>query len=321
MPEEILPNLYRIPIPLPKNPLKYMNSYVIKSATRNLLIDTGLNRKTCLEAMQTGLAELDIDLAQTDFFITHFHADHFALISSLAAEDSVVYFNQPDHDFIKGWIDFEALISYARLNGFPEADLRPAIDNHPAHRFGPERIPEMVILPEGHELQAGEYRFTTVQTPGHTPGHMCLYEPQQKVLISGDHLLIDITPNIQCFSDEGNPLKSYLESLEKVERLEVDQVLPGHRRLFKDHRARIEELKQHHARRAQEALQTVQTGPMNAYQVASHMSWDIKFDDWDSLHVSQRWFATGEAISHLRLLEREGAISRLTQDGQTKYRA
>lgn len=71
--EEVLPNLYRAEIPLPRNPLKATNSYIIKGRGKSLIIDTGMNREECLEAMSTGLKELDIDLKKTDFFITHLH--------------------------------------------------------------------------------------------------------------------------------------------------------------------------------------------------------------------------------------------------------
>ena len=80
MPEEIFPGLYRLKIPLPESPLKFLNSYIIKGPDKNLLIDTGLNRKECLEAMQDGLAKLKVDLKKTDIFITHLHADHFGLV-------------------------------------------------------------------------------------------------------------------------------------------------------------------------------------------------------------------------------------------------
>ena len=89
MPEEICQNIYRIEVPLPENPLKSLNSYVIKGKDRNLVVDTGFNQKICLEAMQTGLSTLGIDLSQTDFFITHFHADHFGLVAVLGAVQSV----------------------------------------------------------------------------------------------------------------------------------------------------------------------------------------------------------------------------------------
>ncbi|OQW96970.1 MAG: MBL fold metallo-hydrolase, partial [Desulfobacteraceae bacterium A6] len=107
MTEEILPGLYRIKIPLPESPLKYLNSYVIKSDNRNLIIDTGFNRKECLEAMNNGLMEINVDLADCDFFITHLHADHFGLIARLATKTSRIYFSRPDKEIIESWEGFE----------------------------------------------------------------------------------------------------------------------------------------------------------------------------------------------------------------------
>jgi glyoxylase-like metal-dependent hydrolase (beta-lactamase superfamily II) len=319
MPEELLPNIFKIHVPLPKNPLKNINSYVFKSEKRNLVIDTGLNRPECQEAMQNGLAELGVEPDRTDFFITHFHADHFALITQLISNESRVFFNRLDFDFIKGWISFKPMLAYAGKNGFPKEDLEAAKSHHPGFRYGPGWIPPVYLVPEGHVFKVGDYRLRTISTPGHTPGHMCLYDEQHKILVSGDHLLIDITPNIQCFSDQGNPLNSYLKSLDKVYKLEVEQVLPGHRRLFKDHKKRIDELKKHHADRAAEVLQVLEASAMTAYQVAGKMTWDLKIDKWEDFPVAQRWFATGEAISHIRLLENQGHIKRASKDGQILY--
>ena len=100
MTEEIFPGLYRIKIPLPESPLKYLNSYVIKSDDKNLIIDTGFNRKECLDAMNNGLKEINVDLADCDFFITHLHADHFGLIAKLAVQnkqDILQQAGQGDH--------------------------------------------------------------------------------------------------------------------------------------------------------------------------------------------------------------------------------
>ncbi len=66
--EELLPDLFRIEIPLPNSPLKHLNSYVIRASERNLVIDTGLNRKECLDAMETGLREIKVDLGEDRFF-------------------------------------------------------------------------------------------------------------------------------------------------------------------------------------------------------------------------------------------------------------
>jgi len=306
--QEILPNLFRLKIPLPESPLRYLNSYLIRDANRSMIIDTGFNRKECLEAMMAGLHKVGIDLEKSDIFITHLHADHFGLVTKLATDSSRIYFSRPEKELMESREGFGAMIAYAGKNGFPENELRSALDKHPGAKYGSDWIPEMKLLDDADAIHVGGYHFKCIATPGHTMGHICLYEPSKKILVAGDHILIDITPNIQCWSDTQNPLKHYLASLDKVAGLQVDLVLPGHRRLIRNHGARIAELKQHHAHRLTEVLTILEGGPLNAFQVASRMTWDIKADSWDQFPVAQRWFATGEAIAHLRYLEEEGKL-------------
>ena len=317
--EEIQPGLFRVQVPLPNSPLKFLNSYVIRSSDRNLIIDTGLNRKECLEAMQSGLQQLGIDPAKTDFFITHLHADHFGLLSKLVTSTSRVFFNRPEAELIEatGW--WERMIAYAARNGFPDKELREAIRSHPGREFGSEWVPEISILQDGDEIPAGDYCFKCVSTPGHSLGHMCLYEPNKKILVAGDHILIDITPNIQCWSDDQNPLQNYLASLDKVKDMEIDLVLPGHRRLITNHKARIAELKEHHETRLGEVLSILGYDSQTAYQVASRMTWDIDCDSWENFPRAQKWFATGEAIAHLRYLQEKGSIVRKDEGTTTTF--
>jgi len=310
MVEEILPHIYRMEVPLPGNPLKAVNSYVIQTAGRHLVIDTGLNRRECMEVIQQGLKQLDVSLSKTDFFITHLHADHFALVPRLATDRSRVYFNGPDAErHMRGGV-WEAMVAYARLHGFPGPQLQEALERHPGYKYGSRLDHPLTIVRDGDTLPAGPYRLKCVETPGHTPGHMCLYDADHKILVSGDHILEDITPNIQSWSDHDHPLRSYLSSLEKVGKLDVDLVLPGHRRIFRDCTRRIGELKRHHQDRALEVISILKEGPQHAFDVASKMTWDIDFGSWDLFPVSQKWFATGEALAHLKYLEEDGKVIR-----------
>jgi glyoxylase-like metal-dependent hydrolase (beta-lactamase superfamily II) len=92
------------------------------------------------------------------------------------------------------------MIVYAAKNGFPKNQLKAALSKHPGARYGTDWIPELKTLEDGDAVSVGDYQFRCVETPGHTMGHICLYEPTQKLLVAGDHILIDITPNIQCWS-------------------------------------------------------------------------------------------------------------------------
>lgn len=310
MPEEIAPNIYRLEIPLPGSPLKALNSYVVKGRERHFVVDCGMRRRECRDEMLRGLGTLGIDLTRTDFFITHFHADHLGLVSDLATRDSRVYLNRPDATRLASHELHGALARSARSHGISEDEIERALKAHPGWKYGPE-LPLSFTMPEdGDTLQAGGYSFRCIATPGHSFGHLCLYEPQQKILIAGDHILGDITPNIQAWVDNWNPVKEYMISLDKVARLDVAVALPGHRSLVADMRARIEELKDHHVKRAEEVLAILKGGPKTAYDVASEMTWDIVCDSFDLFPISQKWFATGEAIAHLLYVEELGKVWR-----------
>ena len=314
---EISLGLFQIQVPLPNSPLRYLNSYVITEGERNLLVDTGWNREECYEALTAGLCELDVDLEKTDFFITHRHADHLGLVSRIARTKSRVFLSEIEAEFVRRWNGLE--LPYATKHGFPQQLVGPLQEHHPAAKLSHDRTIEMIPLKDGDTLTYGNYHFRCVETPGHSQGHMCLYEPQTRFLLSGDHLLVDITPNIQNWDDSENPLKQYLASLNKIHPLEVDLVLPGHRRVFQDHRQRIQELISHHERRLAEVLHVVTEEPLSAYETASRMTWEIEAEDWEEFPVLQKWFAAGEALSHLRYLEEEGAVRRAASSGIVKF--
>ena len=309
--EKIAETIYKIEVPLPRSPLKAINSYVIKGHRRNLIVDTGMNRDECFRALQAGLKELEVDVRETDFFITHLHADHVGLVSHIASPSSVIYFNGPDAERLASGIPWEEMKAFALKNGFPENELRAALDNHPGHKYGTETQVPFTIVQEGHVISIGKYTFHCIATPGHTKGHMCLYEPERKIFLAGDHILHDITPHIQLWTDRDNPLKDYLESLDKVYHLDIELVFAGHRVIFNDCKQRIEQLKRHHQVRAEEITILLKNGRKSAYEVASQMTWDINYESWDFSPVLQKWFATGEAIAHLKYLEEQGALQKI----------
>ncbi len=315
MSEEILPNLYRIEVPLPGSPLKATNSYVIKGIERSLIVDTGWNREDCLAALVSGLKECGVDYRQADYFITHMHADHSGLVSALAGEESKVYFGWADAQITKSTASehWEDQTDFAQKHGFPGDELEKALGSHPGRRYSSHASLNLSVTKDGDTISIGDYLFKCIETPGHTVGHMCLYEPSKKIFICGDHILVDITPNITLSSEDRNPLKEYLMSLDKVDDLDVELVLPGHRSIFRDYKKRIQELKQHHETRLNEVISILKKGKQNVFQIASQMTWDINYRSWDLFPPSQKWFAFGEAMAHLKYLEMEGKVGREIQ--------
>ena len=323
MVEEILPRLHRVVVPLPDNPLREINSYVLTSNDRNLIIDTGMNRPECREVLEAGLDEIGLDLERTDFIATHLHADHAGLVPALFRSGSRAFMGKHDALLVnrgfRHWLEGNPVAEYAARSGFPAEELRASLSNHPGRKYGgPSSVP-YVSLGGGESFEVGDYRLEIVTTPGHTRGHITAYEPHQKLFFSGDHVLGDITPNIQAWTDDHDPLAVYLSSLEKVDELDVELCLPGHRSLIEGFSRRIAQLVEHHRQRANEVISILTGGRKTAYQTASEMSWDIVASSWDDFPIMQRWFATGEAIAHLRYVEGHGLIQRELVDGRIFY--
>ncbi|NLJ76141.1 MAG: MBL fold metallo-hydrolase [Peptococcaceae bacterium] len=316
--EEILPNIFVIKVPLPGNPLQAINAYLVRGRERNLLIDTGFNRVECRTALLNGLRSLDVSLDETDIFLTHMHADHSGLISAVATDKSAIYCSELDAKRINMALTptyWPKNLAYAESHGFPLHKYRDELLQHPSQRYGPDKQHEFSIIGEGDVLEVDGYSFVAVETPGHTPGHICLYEPDKKILISGDHILGDITPNITMFyGGLADPLGRYLQSLDKVNSMEISVGLPGHQGIIRDVHRRIGELKQHYENRLGEVLTVLQSGMKNAFQVAGGVTWDIPCA-WDRFPLQQLWFATGEIISHLEHLRQRNKVRRLEHGG------
>ncbi|MBU1195590.1 MAG: MBL fold metallo-hydrolase [Proteobacteria bacterium] len=307
--EEVLPNIYRIEVPLPGNPLKSVNSYLLVSPERNLVIDTAFNQPECLEVLKQAYDELKLDLDRTDFFATHLHADHQGLIATFAQPGAKTYMGKPDALRVEDQSGWKKMLNAAAMSGFSQEMLQTAIDNHPGHKHGPEHDMKWDHVVEGDTITVGDYTLTCLETPGHTWGHICLYEAGKKILFSGDHILGDITPNIQVWSLDDDPLQSYMTSLDKIASLEIALTLPGHRTMIPDCRKRVAELKEHHRNRCNEVIDILKNGSCHAVQTASQMTWDIRAASWDAFPLMQQWFATGEALAHLRFLENKGFVS------------
>ncbi len=317
---KIASHLYKKTIPLPNNPLREINVYLI-TGEKNLLIDTGFNRPECEEALRSAFAELGIE--ETDLFITHLHSDHCGLICKFAGENSTLFSGETDGELI----NFEAGNLYWRMlddlfikYGFPKAVFGRNTDIHPGRKYCHDGRVPFTYVSEGDILNYGGYELEVIATPGHTPGHMCLYDAKKKILLCGDHILGTITPNICIELSAENPLQDYLDSLAKIDKLEVSLLLTAHGTPVEDMHARIKELYKHHEERLSEVLFILGEEWKTAYTVAADMTWEIDCKNWDDFPAPQKWFATGEAISHLQYLYFSGKILREEKNGIYHYK-
>ncbi|MCW3491590.1 MBL fold metallo-hydrolase [Dethiobacter alkaliphilus] len=319
--QQVYPGIHKIDVPIPNNPLKSLNCYIIQSGGRHLMIDTGFNREECLQVLKEAIHKLNVDLKKTDILITHMHADHSGLVADLAAEGATAYCSAEDADTINAdATHWEAMRIFTMTGGFPPEVFQNAIEKHPGYKYRSTVKVDFNIVDDGDQFPFGDFEFTCIKTPGHTRGHMCLYEPDKKIFISGDHILQDITPNISLWSDKYDPLHDYLQSLDRVNQLEISLVLPGHRSLIKDCGGRIKELQEHHETRAQEVIDILKSDAKSAYEVAAEMTWDMTYDSFEEFPVAQKWFATGEALAHLKYLEGRGRLTREKNDNIIYYK-
>lgn len=316
------PDVYQIHVDLPNNPLQYLNSYVIKGPTRTLVIDTGFNRPECQQALCGGLRELDVNLEQTDLFLTHLHADHSGLVRLFSAAGCPVYMHGIDYDYLldekvgQAWQFIED--TYME-EGMPEEDIKSQFSNQ-ARKFSPHIDFPIHPVKDGDVVRLADMDFHIIHTPGHTKGLCCLYLPEQQIFFTSDHILFDITPNIQVWPNMRDSLEQYLHSLEKVRNLPVSLALPGHRKGSTSIAARIDEIEEHHRQRLQEVLTIAANYPgATAYDIAPHMTWSMRGKKWHEFLPTQKWFAMGETLAHIEYLLHHGQLRREEQGGVFRY--
>ena len=218
MAEEIARGIYKLDIPLFGSPLKNLNSYYISDPNRGLLIDTGFNSRSCLDAMKKELSALSIDMEKTDIFITHMHADHVGLSQELATESTKIFMSPTDKVYLESLFlsDVnERLAAEYTSEGFPPEEFEDSMKNSPMMRVSPAKHARFFGINDGDILNCGDHELTCISTPGHTPGHTCLYCGDKKLMFLGDHVLFDITPNIVRWPGFKNSLKEYLANLKK----------------------------------------------------------------------------------------------------------
>lgn len=312
--KQLAENIYCINVDMPRSPLGNLNAYVVKGSDRSLLVDTGERNQKALASLMQGLEALDIDLDKLDIFLTHMHADHLGLVSYLYRPGMKVFMGRTDIEVKKEVFDNrteESLyIVRARL-GFPEEERRESVKRD-FRLFPKDGFIDYTGVDEGDTFEYGGYTFTAISTPGHTPGHMCLYEAEKKILFCGDHVLFVITPNITHWESFPDALGSYAHSLMKVRKLDVELLLPGHRKVTGTLAERADQILEHHGRRVKETVELLDQYPgSSSYDLAKYMHWNLKYKgDWENFPKNQKVFAAGEVRSHLQYMTQRGWANR-----------
>lgn len=320
MPIQIYPSIYQLEIPLPGNPLKAINTYLIKGTDRNLVIDTGFNIEEGRLLLMAAMDTLGMTPENTDLLITHLHSDHSGLAARLGNEGMAVYAGRIDGALINEMTKLSYWEKFKELNilmGMAQDHI--SFEEHPGFKYCPKEPVDFMLLAEEDVIDLGSFRFTVLDIPGHTPGHIGLYEAEKQLFFGGDHILDKISPNIAFWGFEQDILAVYLQNLDKVRALEIDYCFTSHRNVLRDHHRRIDQLKDHHEKRLTEILTILSTGPKTVRETAAAMHWDLRVNDWEQFPSNQKWFAGGEAMSHLEHLVATGRAVKKLESGVLYY--
>jgi glyoxylase-like metal-dependent hydrolase (beta-lactamase superfamily II) len=326
---EVFPGIYWIknPIGLDGSSLSHVNTYLVRGKDGHLLVDTGWNTEESFEEIQKSLKEAGTSIKGiSQILVTHIHPDHYGMAGRIQKlSGAIIYLHEIENTAIDSrYVNMEELLGqnaqWLSRNGVPTeetGDIRDASLDI-VDLVVPAK-PD-VILHGGETITTGEFTFKVIWTPGHSPGHVCLYEPDKKILLSGDHILPTITPNIGRHPQSAeNPLATYLESLQEIRQLDIKLVLPGHDEPFTGLAARIDEMMLHHEQRNQEILAAVSERPRTAFDIAEYVTWGTDAN-WRDLPPIHRRMAIFETIAHLEYMTGKGRAEKIDRNNVIYYR-
>jgi glyoxylase-like metal-dependent hydrolase (beta-lactamase superfamily II) len=342
---ELAPGVLRMQIPINFTGLGHVNSYVLVDSKGATVVDAGLPGKETWSAIRSRLKDAGLGLADVHtVVITHSHPDHFGSAGRLAHEAGAeLVAERRFHTWFErtprghavasapspertGEADAEeddtGYFSLIRTNRTPwggtpfPTNRRQKVVRHLATRG---LVPSMRApiptrrVADGDTLVLAEREWRALHTPGHTGDHLCLYDPTEQLLVSGDHVLPTITPHVGGLSPLADPLGSFLSSLARLRTIgPVRLVLPAHGHPFTDLAARIDEIVQHHGDRLKSlrAIAREGTGRQSVVEISRQ------------LFRRQLWgmMAESETFAHLEWLRLRGEAERSRlPDGQLAY--
>jgi glyoxylase-like metal-dependent hydrolase (beta-lactamase superfamily II) len=329
--ERVLPGVYRLRLPLPWPGVPHGNAWAIRAGDGVVLFDTGYHTPPGLpsgahpegrrQAGEPGsMAQLERALAMCGLAVedirlvvcTHAHSDHYGQAGAIVARTGAELWMHPKYEHMSleqrdPEATLERRIEVARQSGVPEEPLRRYAAEHEHHESGISAViaPDRELLP-GVVVNTDLGPWSVYETPGHAPSHVCLFQPERRLLISGDHLL----GRISLFFDFGyspDPVGEFVASLGVVERLGARLCLPGHGRTFTDVLAHIQGNRELVAERLEKVRGAVVAEPLTAFEIVPRI-----FSDELATHGGP-WLLS-ETLAMLCHLEVVGQAERVGGD-------
>jgi len=311
-------SVYQIVIPTPY-PVGPVNAYLIKNNPITLIEigpDTPQASKVLLHMLELLGCRIE-DIKR--IVVTHAHPDHCGMAEQVArASGAAVFIHPLEESKIRGKQDFyQERMPFILETGIPAEVLREVIGDK-------DELPEpsledvnIKLTSGGETLYFDDGELRIMHFPGHSPGHLCAYDPELKFFFSGDFLLPHITPNPLMEPDIEKPgsrlpsLKQYLTGLEVLGKMEVAMVFPGHGGAFNDYGRVIKVARQHHQDQFARISSHLQTGELNAYQLCM-----VIYPGLRKFGIS---LGLSEIVANLDLLVEEGKINCIKKQGINYY--
>lgn len=306
--EQVRGGLWSVPVPIPHSPLRYTLSYLLISDRDVVVVDPGWDHDAGWQALTEGLQAAGAEVEDvTGIVVTHVHPDHHGLSTRLRpASGAWVAMHPAERDSLPSriWHDHDSPdlnLDWLRRCGAP-AEIAAELDvtSEAMSQFLALTDPD-VLLEHGDLVPISGRSIRVVWTPGHTPGHLCLYEETEDVLLTGDHVLPRISPHIGLQAHSAAPpLASYLESLAATADYDTAEALPAHEHRFQGLAERTRELRDHHAARCQEIIDVLHDlETATAWSVTERLTWSR---GWSAVGGMMRRAALSETAAHLDYL-------------------
>ena len=308
----------RLPIPFEDG---LVNVFLFVDGDRVDLLDCGMNSGESLELIRSTLSSLGGKRLRR-LVVTHIHPDHYGAAGILAGDEGAdLYLHRLEVPLVNPrYVELEQLVAevrhYLLVNGVSSEEAEVLSNSQRALSQVVAPAEPTVQLDGAETLTMGRARYRVEWTPGHSPGHICLYSASSGLLFAGDHILPELSPNIGLHPQSTpDPLHEYLEGLHRLAAYAPKLVLPAHGRPFTDAAGRVEILVAHHRRRMEQVLAILAGGERTGWQVA--------LDLWGPRQqLYEKRLALQEGLAHLQALAVEGKLEKhVTADTVTWTRA